>query len=125
MDDPGEPIYCRRCQYDLRATTADRCPECGTRYDPADDDTFLRSPRPPAPRVSRVVLASLAAGWVAMFIAVNLDPHFGESGSRVELSVVGRLAFALGFGTLLGALLSPFAFAALAAYGVVKRRLRP
>ena len=32
---PGVPLLCGGCGFDLRATTADRCPECGRRFDPA------------------------------------------------------------------------------------------
>ena len=37
------PAHCFDCGYDLRATTADRCPECGAGLPGAPDD------RPPAP----------------------------------------------------------------------------
>ena len=36
-----QPLLCGGCGFDLRATTADRCPECGRRFDPAHLITAL------------------------------------------------------------------------------------
>ena len=38
------PRYCRRCNYDLRATTEKRCPECGRPFDPVNPRTTRRRP---------------------------------------------------------------------------------
>jgi hypothetical protein len=36
-----QPLLCGGCGFDLRAATADRCPECGRRFDPAHLITAL------------------------------------------------------------------------------------
>ncbi len=38
-------MYCRECYYDLRGQVEWRCPECATRFDPAETATYL-SARP-------------------------------------------------------------------------------
>jgi len=43
--DASPPCYCRHCDYDLRATTAGRCPECGKAFDPTNPSTFRCRPR--------------------------------------------------------------------------------
>ncbi len=44
---PAEPtMYCRRCQYALGGLPDNRCPECGTAFDPADPKTFHQTPVP-------------------------------------------------------------------------------
>jgi len=35
-------MYCKGCRYDLRGLEADRCPECGREFDPADARTYDR-----------------------------------------------------------------------------------
>lgn len=35
-------MYCKDCRYDLRGLEADRCPECGREFDPADARTYDR-----------------------------------------------------------------------------------
>jgi len=39
-----EGMYCRTCTFDLRATDENRCPECGTQFDPADVDSYRHWP---------------------------------------------------------------------------------
>ena len=34
-------MYCRKCGYALTGLLEMRCPECGTRFDPADKKTFV------------------------------------------------------------------------------------
>lgn len=34
-------MYCRQCGYALVGLSEPRCPECGTRFDPHDPETFL------------------------------------------------------------------------------------
>ena len=88
---PPPPRFCRRCNYDLRATTTNRCPECGRPFDPANP----RTTRPrPARRWLRhvrraaacllILLLLLAAVWGWFFwgwyserqalISLKLDP---------------------------------------------------
>jgi hypothetical protein len=38
-------IFCRKCDYSLVGLSANRCPECGRPFDPADPRTFLSHPR--------------------------------------------------------------------------------
>lgn len=40
MQCPAPAMKCLACDYDLRSLTADRCPECGRAFDPADAATF-------------------------------------------------------------------------------------
>jgi hypothetical protein len=45
---PTSPTrYCRQCQYFLDGLTENRCPECGTPFEPGDPSTFQTVPRDP------------------------------------------------------------------------------
>jgi hypothetical protein len=35
-------MYCRKCHYDLRGQTVERCPECGTAFEFRDSSTYLK-----------------------------------------------------------------------------------
>jgi hypothetical protein len=62
--------FCRKCYYDLYALEKDRCPECGTEFDPADASTFLRRPPRRWNWARRAVLALLA-------VAILLGATYG------------------------------------------------
>lgn len=58
-------IHCLDCDFDLKATTTGRCPECGRGFDPASPRTFAsRSRRGHSVRglLSAIVLAAVAFG---------------------------------------------------------------
>jgi hypothetical protein len=38
-------MYCRQCGYQLTGLSANRCPECGRPFDPANPRTFRQHPR--------------------------------------------------------------------------------
>ena len=46
----GAVLFCRRCGYPLTGLTAQRCPECGTVFDPASPRTYVRHPGTPLRR---------------------------------------------------------------------------
>ena len=68
--DAGGALPCPLCGYDLRATPAGRCPECGHRFDPAE----LRAAREarqrdradrPLPWLVEYAAAGTRTGWVS------------------------------------------------------------
>ena len=38
-------MYCRTCNHDLRIASGNRCPECGSSFDPGDVLTYRQRPR--------------------------------------------------------------------------------
>jgi uncharacterized protein (TIGR03382 family) len=52
-------MYCRQCGYRLFGLSANRCPECGQVFDPANRGTYLRYP--PLTQGERVVMFLAAA----------------------------------------------------------------
>ena len=72
--------YCRECQYNLSELTANRCPECGTEFDPAQEDTFVRWVRQPWTRsfsyawtnIGSMVWVHLAAIAVLTLLAMMI-----------------------------------------------------
>jgi hypothetical protein len=79
----GRAIYCRRCDYDLRAAASGPCPECGAPFDRLRPHTFaLRTRAQDRFRLSGVVFLSmtiftvLAMGtwWFGVGFAMLLFP---------------------------------------------------
>jgi hypothetical protein len=116
---PTRPTrYCRKCQYVLDGLPEDRCPECGTPFEPGDPSTYWRAAdnaRALADRtaaawrdclLSACCLAGLALLWllhgssqrgpeVSDFLAILLIPFafgFAISGFRERGNIVSRLA---------------------------------
>ena len=61
-------MRCRSCGHDLKVVTSNRCPECGTFFDPNHPRTFLTEP------VSGLValkVASMGLGFVILTIGAN------------------------------------------------------
>ena len=74
-------MFCRSCNYDLRAVPVNRCPECGTTFDPRDALTYRKTRR-----------SLVLAGSATLLIWLLLTAPF--------------FAFAGLLGVILGALLS-------------------
>ncbi|UCG32750.1 MAG: hypothetical protein JSU68_13920 [Phycisphaerales bacterium] len=88
-------MYCRRCHYNLYGLPENRCPECGTPFDPDDDTTYWpQRPtfwhrfrmRPMRPQSLMVAFASAAfvqiCGHMAM-APLDWDPRSRESAPAV------------------------------------------
>src|SRR5438309_8827061 len=56
--------YCLTCDYDLRMSVHDRCPECGRSFDPADNRSFAARPR------SQFEWVAKWLSWLALFICL-------------------------------------------------------
>lgn len=56
-------MYCKRCRYDLRGQTNDRCPECGEWFDPGNPKTYS---------LTRPVFLGLEARHIRSFLWANL-----------------------------------------------------
>ena len=54
-------MYCKDCQYDLRSTTEQRCPECGRAFDPEDAKSF--QPEAVRRRAWGIYLIIFGASW--------------------------------------------------------------
>lgn len=67
-------VYCPHCGYDLRATTAGRCPECGAPFD--FNDGFLTQ----IPWCRRRVLGSFTAYLRTLWWLYRLDPRLAHEG---------------------------------------------
>ena len=81
-----EGIYCRTCNFDLRATDADRCPECGTEFDVTDIASYRHWPV----RGRNWLLSYLCAVPLSIALAVVL---LGID--RPVLTAIGGLLYAL------------------------------
>ncbi len=85
-DDPRPTRLCLHCGYDLRVTTAPRCPECGSHFD---------SPAPS--KVGEEIGRNFA-----IIIAVLINSIVVEDGNKDELAIfIGvQYVFAMGFSVL-------------------------
>lgn len=66
------PMFCRRCNYDLRSWEQNRCPECGTEFDPADIDSFRHWPIRARTWMLSYLL-SLPLGWLLATASHGID----------------------------------------------------
>ena len=82
----SEGIYCRSCNFDLRATDDERCPECGTEFDVTDVDSYRHWPI----RGRNWVLSYLCA--VPLGIAFAVVRHGID---HLVLTAIGGLLYAL------------------------------
>jgi len=95
---PDKPsMYCRQCQYVLDGLPDNRCPECGTEFEPTDPATFWLAPKPPWRWEAFASLACLIVAflWIWMDLA---DLKSWPSPVSYYLPPVFSLGFGLGFG---------------------------
>ena len=78
----GAMKYCLGCSYCLEGLTEHRCPECGRRFDPVDEDSFVVQPA--GQRSDSFGKLLLIAACIGMLFVLSL---FG--GSSTTLFVVG------------------------------------
>jgi hypothetical protein len=63
-------LHCRSCGYNLKGLIEQRCPECGTAFDPAARRDIRETPQPigPAGAAFSIILCVLAY-WIAIVLA--------------------------------------------------------
>ncbi len=67
---------CTSCGYELRGLTENRCPECGTGFDPADQSEIAARVGRPAPRGGRRWIVILLIVLLAGTVAANLWTYY-------------------------------------------------
>jgi hypothetical protein len=89
---PAEPtMFCRQCRYILDGLPANRCPECGTGFDPLQAETYLTSPKAKLPVPWECTVASGLT-----FAIYALGFFMGEmQEDRVLVPIIGLFAFSL------------------------------
>jgi len=93
-------MYCRQCHYDLRALTTNRCPECGSEFNPEIPDTYYREYpsigwhlRTTLKRLrqycirQRVQIVFVFSAFCALVILILPSPRLNWQGEPVRLSV--------------------------------------
>ncbi len=50
-----DEAHCEVCGYSLRSLTTNRCPECGTIFDPDHVDTLIEGPGPPTTTIAQAL----------------------------------------------------------------------
>ncbi|HVP12737.1 MAG TPA: hypothetical protein VMV94_16300 [Phycisphaerae bacterium] len=63
---------CKKCGYDLQGLTENRCPECGTAFDPAERERIMARVDPPPPNPRHIWLAVLIVVLLALAIVAGL-----------------------------------------------------
>jgi len=100
---PTHPTrYCRQCQYVLDGLTENRCPECGTTFEPGDPSTYWRTPQGPRSLVDRTAAAwrdclASAACLAAMLVLWLLHGLLPQGRVLRVIAAVLLVPFALGF----------------------------
>lgn len=72
-------MRCRSCKYDLRNLSENRCPECGSPFDPNDPKTFFAPAR--RERGWWIEIALITAVAYIVLLTLNLLDEFGVLGS--------------------------------------------
>ena len=126
-------MYCRQCRHKLAKAADNACPRCRLAFDPLDVTTYRLTT---SHRLRNIIvgIGCVIAGWLLVFLFVNLDPHFkindgggGVTYEKQEMSMSNRIVFALCYGTVIGAILIPIGifFAGMADNKAPRKRLPP
>lgn len=106
----GQPsLFCRRCGYELRGLSRNRCPECGQPFDPNNRRTYDVSPhRWRSRRRERVILVTLGlvAGLLGLFEGVLLVFYRPEW--KAEQAAISRIGGTVGTARIGPGLNMPF-----------------
>lgn len=93
QDQPAQPsMYCRRCCYALHGLSENRCPECGTAFDPTDPETFALPPDRQQ-RIAAIAGRSVAWAGAAQFVAPLALAYFTDS---LNTDILGLIFWLLG-----------------------------
>lgn len=78
---------CKECGYDLRGLPENRCPECGTTFEPAERERILARIASPPPKPKQRWVAVLVVVLLALAVAAGM--FFWRQASR---AAAGRAA---------------------------------
>ncbi len=92
---PRLPMRCRRCSYVLEHLETDRCPECGTPFDPTDPATY--DTRPPFVRWRYWLPGVALTVAIGVMLYVGLEAVYGY-GVAVTVVLPTCLGAILGYG---------------------------
>jgi hypothetical protein len=67
-------MFCRQCFYALDGLPSARCPECGGAFDPGNEATYFKEPRPPVPWQCNVALQTGYYSLLSLLVLPFLWP---------------------------------------------------
>jgi hypothetical protein len=90
-------MYCRRCQYVLDGLPENRCPECGTGFDPDNAATFWPTPRRPRRLPVRWENIASALCFALCVMTMPRGVNREWQSAFAHILPIALLAFAFGF----------------------------
>ena len=79
---------CKKCGYDLQGLTEHRCPECGTAFDPAEQERILARIALPPARPRYVWIVVLIAILLMLTVVAGLIVWRGTSATKAKRSAL-------------------------------------